>query len=44
MDLQSLGWMNTDYKTPNDNIFPLLDAVIHFIPSPNSFRKEILNY
>ena len=29
-----LGWMNSDYKTPNDNIFPLLDAVINFIPPP----------
>ena len=30
-----LGWMNDDYKNVNDNIFPLLDAVINFIPSPN---------
>jgi GTP-binding protein len=29
-----MGWMDTDYKTPNDNIFPLLDAVIDFIPPP----------
>ena len=29
-----LGWMNADYKNVNDNIFPLLDAVINFIPSP----------
>ena len=29
-----LGWMNKDYKNENDNIFPLLDAVINFIPSP----------
>ena len=29
-----LGWMNEDYKNENDNIFPLLDAVINFIPSP----------
>ena len=29
-----LGWMNNDYKNVNDNIFPLLDAVINFIPSP----------
>ena len=28
-----LGWMNEDYKNENDNIFPLLDAVINFIPS-----------
>ena len=29
-----VGWMNDDYKNVNDNIFPLLDAVINFIPSP----------
>ena len=29
-----LGWMNDDYKKINDNIFPLLDAVINFIPPP----------
>ena len=29
-----LGWMDSDYKTPNYNIFPLLDAVIDFIPAP----------
>jgi GTP-binding protein len=28
------GWMNDDYKVINDNIFPLLDAVIEHIPSP----------
>ena len=28
------GWMNDDYKKVNDNIFPLLDAVIDYIPSP----------
>ena len=26
--------MNDDYKVINDNIFPLLDAVIEHIPSP----------
>ena len=29
-----LGWMNDDFKKINDNIFPLLDAVINFIPPP----------
>ena len=24
MDLPKLGWMNSEYETPNDNIFPLL--------------------
>jgi GTP-binding protein len=28
------GWMDVDYSTPTDNIFPLLDAVIEHIPSP----------
>ena len=28
------GWMNDDYKKVNDNIFPLLNAVIEYIPSP----------
>ena len=28
------GWMDVDYATPNDNILPLLDAVIEHIPSP----------
>ena len=26
------GWMSTDWKTPTDNIFPLLDAVLEEIP------------
>jgi GTP-binding protein len=29
------GWMDLDYKTPTDNILPLLDAVIEHIPAPN---------
>ena len=29
-----MGWMNDDYKNVNNNILPLLDAVINFIPSP----------
>ncbi|MBL6657311.1 MAG: translational GTPase TypA [Flavobacteriales bacterium] len=27
-----MGWMNTDWKNPNDNIFPLLDAILENIP------------
>ena len=27
-----MGWMNTDWKNPNDNIFPLLDAILDNIP------------
>ncbi|MET4080647.1 GTP-binding protein [Pedobacter sp. UYP30] len=26
------GWMSTDYNKPTDNIFPLLDAIVEFIP------------
>lgn len=26
------GWMSTDYKKPTDNLFPLLDAIVEFIP------------
>jgi len=29
------GWMDLDYKTPSNNIYPLLDAVIDHIPAPN---------
>ncbi|MDH6304913.1 GTP-binding protein [Parabacteroides sp. PF5-5] len=28
------GWMSDDWKTPTDNIFPLLDAIIEHIPEP----------
>jgi len=27
------GWMNDDWKSPNDNILPLLDAILEHIPS-----------
>ncbi len=26
------GWMGTDYKTPTDNILPLMDAIVNIIP------------
>jgi len=26
------GWMNDDWKTPNDNILPLLDSILEHIP------------
>lgn len=29
------GWMSDDWKTPSDNIQPLLDAIITHIPAPN---------
>ncbi len=28
------NWMSEDWKTPTDNIQPLLDAIIKYIPSP----------
>lgn len=27
------GWMSTDYKQPTDNFFPLLDAIVEYIPA-----------
>lgn len=28
------GWMSGDWKKPSDNIIPLLDAIIKYIPAP----------
>ncbi|MEZ5043338.1 MAG: translational GTPase TypA [Saprospiraceae bacterium] len=28
------GWMNTDYRKQTEDIFPLLDAIIEYIPAP----------
>ena len=28
------GWMSTDWRKPTDNILPLLDAIIEYIPEP----------
>ncbi len=28
------GWMSDDWRTPTDNIFPLLDAIIEHVPPP----------
>ena len=28
------GWMNTDWKTPTDNVLPLLDCILENIPAP----------
>ena len=28
------NWMSTDWKQPTDNILPLLDAIIKYIPAP----------
>jgi GTP-binding protein len=28
------GWMSTDYKQPTDNISPLLDCILDYVPAP----------
>jgi GTP-binding protein len=28
------GWMSTDFKTPSEDIIPLLDAIVEHIPEP----------
>ena len=28
------GWMSTDHNQPTDNIIPLLDSIVEFIPEP----------
>lgn len=28
------NWMSEDWKNPNDNIIPLLDAILEYIPAP----------
>ncbi|MDE7111523.1 MAG: translational GTPase TypA [Muribaculaceae bacterium] len=30
------GWMSTDWQKPTDNILPLLDAIIEYIPEPKT--------
>ena len=30
------GWMSTDWQQPTDNILPLLDAIIDYIPEPET--------
>ncbi len=30
------GWMSKDWRTPSDNILPLLDAIIEYIPEPET--------
>lgn len=29
------GWMSDDWQKPSDNIYPLLDAIIKYIPEPD---------
>ncbi len=28
------GWMNDEWREPNDNIFPLLDKIVQYVPAP----------
>lgn len=32
------NWMAEDWKTPTDNIFPLLDAIVKYIPAPKQLE------
>lgn len=32
------NWMNTDWKTPTENLVPLLDAIIEHIPAPKQLE------
>ena len=39
------NWMSTDWKTPTENLVPLLDAIIEHIPAPKQLegKKKMLN-
>jgi len=34
------GWMSTDWRTPTDNILPVLDAIIKYIPAPETLDGD----
>ncbi len=34
------GWMSTDWQKPTDNILPLLDAIIEYIPEPKTIEGD----
>lgn len=34
------GWMSEDWKEPTDNIIPLLDAIIKYIPEPKMLEGD----
>ena len=34
------GWMSTDYTKPTDNITPVLDAIIDYIPAPETLEGD----
>ncbi|MEZ4962670.1 MAG: translational GTPase TypA [Saprospiraceae bacterium] len=35
------GWMNHDWKTPTENITPLLDAIVEHIPPPKTVEGTL---
>lgn len=34
------GWMSTDWRKPTDNILPVLDAIIKYIPAPQTLEGD----
>ena len=34
------GWMSTDWTKPTDNIIPLLDAILEYIPAPKTLEGD----
>ncbi|MDE6450070.1 MAG: GTP-binding protein, partial [Muribaculaceae bacterium] len=34
------GWMSTDWNKPSDNILPVLDAIIDYIPAPETLDGD----
>lgn len=34
------GWMSDDWKNPSDNIIPLLDAIVKYIPAPKVIEGD----
>ncbi len=34
------GWMSTDWRKPTNNIYPLLDAIIQYIPAPKEIEGD----
>lgn len=34
------NWMNTDWNKPTDNILPLLDAIVEYIPAPEVLEGD----
>lgn len=34
------GWMSDDWRTPTDNILPVLDAIIKYIPAPQQIEGD----